>query len=68
MATLSIASLREAAKQAPSNPSIHYRLGLAYLKNGESERARDLFQQALKLNPQFKEAEDAKRVLATMKG
>ena len=67
LASLAITSLAEATKQAPSNPSIRYRLGLAYLKNGEQHKARGSFEQALKLSPQFKEAEDARRVLATFK-
>ncbi len=65
---LAVASLEDAARQAPSDPSIRYRLGLAYLKTGDQKRARSSFEQALKMNSQFKEAADAKRALSTMRG
>ena len=63
-----VASLEEAIRQAPTAPSTHYRLGLAYLLKGDRTKARGSFEQALKLNSEFKEAADAKRVLATLKG
>jgi tetratricopeptide (TPR) repeat protein len=65
---LAVSSLEEAVKQAPSEPRIKYHLGLAYLKSGDTKRARDSFEQALKLKSDFKEAADAKKVLATLKG
>ena len=68
LAALAVTSLEQATKEAPSNPSIHYRLGLAYLKNGNPKGARNSLQEALKLDPKFREAEDAKRELAAMKG
>jgi tetratricopeptide (TPR) repeat protein len=63
-----ITALREGAQQSPSNPTIHYHLGLAYLKNGDIREAQQSLQQALKLNPAFKGADDAKQTLATIKG
>ena len=42
----------------------HYQLGLAYAKNANQPERRSL-EQTLKLNPQFAEADDAKRVLGT---
>jgi Flp pilus assembly protein TadD len=68
LADLAVTTLEEAVKQVPSNPSIHYRLGLAYVKNGDQKKARAAFEQALKFGPQFKEAEDAQRQLAALKG
>ena len=67
LASLAVTSFEEAIKQGPSNPSVHYRLGLAYFKNGDQKKARDSFLHALKLSPTFKEAEDAKRELASLK-
>jgi tetratricopeptide (TPR) repeat protein len=61
--TLAISSFRDALAKAPANPSFHYRLGLAYLKNNDPKRASEVFTQALKLNPKFPEAADARRAL-----
>jgi tetratricopeptide (TPR) repeat protein len=68
LATLAITFLRQGAGRNPSNPTLHYHLGLASLKEGNRKDAKRALEQALKLNPQFAEAEDAKRVLATLKG
>ena len=68
MATMAVTFLREATKREGSNPSMQYRLGLAYLKAGDQRNARASLEQALKLNPQFEQADDAKRALATIKG
>jgi Flp pilus assembly protein TadD len=68
MATMAVTFLREATKRGPSSPSMQYRLGLAYLKAGDQKSARESLEQALKMNPQFPEAEDAKRAIATIKG
>jgi tetratricopeptide (TPR) repeat protein len=67
MTSSAITVLSEAARQAPLNPTAQYRLGLAYSKNGDSIKAKTAFERALKLNPEFKEAEDTKRLLASMK-
>jgi tetratricopeptide (TPR) repeat protein len=68
MASLALLALEEAARQAPGQASIRYHLGLAYVKNGDAKKARASLEQALKLSPDFKEASDARKVLATMKG
>lgn len=62
-----VTALEEATSQAPKNASIRYRLALAYLGKGDSDRARGSFNQALQINPTFPEAEDAKRQLASIK-
>jgi tetratricopeptide (TPR) repeat protein len=63
-----VTSFREAIKQDPTNATVHYHLGLAQLKSGDSKAARESLQRALKANPRFRQAEDAKQVLATIKG
>jgi tetratricopeptide (TPR) repeat protein len=68
LATLAITALRQGTGRNPTNPTLHYHLGLAYLKNGEKGEAAKSLQRALKLNPQFEAAEDAKRQLASIKG
>jgi Flp pilus assembly protein TadD len=63
-----VTALSDAARLSPANPGIHYRLGLAYLQGGQKSEARAMLQQVLKLNPQFPEAAEVRRVLATIEG
>ena len=51
-------------KKAPTNPTYHLHLGLAYLKAGRSAQARTSLQRALANNPNTPTANDAKRALA----
>jgi len=64
-----IGLLQEALKlqeknNAPDNPDIHYHLGMAYAKSGQTALARQQLERALKINPN---AEDAKKQLAQLK-
>jgi Tfp pilus assembly protein PilF len=68
LASLAVAALREAVQHEPQVPDFHYRLGLAYLKNGDNRAARESLQHALKLSSSFRGAEDAKRALAGIPG
>jgi len=65
---LAIAAFLDGAKLAQSDPIVRYHLGLAYAKNGDQKGAQRSLQEALKLNPNFRGADDAKRVLSTLKG
>jgi len=65
---LAISTLQQGIGQHPSDATMHYHLGLALLQSGRKSEAKQSLQQALKLNPQFESADDAKRVLATIKG
>lgn len=51
----------------PDTPRVHYHLGMAYAKAGQSALARQQFQQAVKINPNSNEAADAKKQLAQLK-
>jgi len=68
LTTLAVTAFRQGVEQNPSNPLVQYHLGLAHLKNGDRVGARNALQRALSLDPKFASAEDAKRVLATIKG
>jgi tetratricopeptide (TPR) repeat protein len=46
-----IAGFLRGIELAPNRPSIRKDLGYTYLKTGENERAREQFQEALRLNP-----------------
>ncbi len=50
--------------RAPDNPNIHYHLGMAYAKSGQTALARQQLERALKLNPN---AVEAKKQLAQLK-
>lgn len=50
--------------KAPDNPDIHYHLGMAYAKSGQTALARQQFERVLKINPK---SSDAKKQLAQLK-
>lgn len=56
---LAIRRFQQSVATEPDNPLYHYRLGLAYTKNGERDLARRALQQALRLNAGFVEARQA---------
>jgi len=64
--SLAVATLTEGVRMSPSNPTLHYHLGLAHAKNGGKTEAKRSLQKAIQLDPSFSEADDAKRVLATL--
>ena len=68
LASMAVTELQQSTVRAPTNALSHYHLGLAYLKNGSQKEARASLERALKLNPTFTSADDAKRVLAGIKG
>ena len=68
LGSLAISALQEGVKQDPANPVIHYHLGLAFLQNGDKPEARAALERALRLKPEFRGADDAKRLLGTLKG
>jgi Flp pilus assembly protein TadD len=47
----------------PENPEVRFHLGMAYLRNGEAEKARDELRSALDLGA-FPSAGEARRALA----
>ena len=66
-----ISLFQEAMKLAqknniPDNPTLHYHLGLAYEKTGDSALARKELQRVLQINPNYSAADDVKKVLAEL--
>ncbi len=58
-------SLRLAQKAGqPDNPTVHYHLGLAYNKTGEFELAKQHLQRVLKIKPEYREADEVRKLLA----
>jgi tetratricopeptide (TPR) repeat protein len=66
LSALAVEPLRHAISKDPKNAAYHYRLGLVYLKTGDTAQARRSLQQALTLNPTFEHAADAKSKLGAL--
>jgi len=63
---LAIATLGRAVERDPKDPTFQYHLGLAYARSGDAQRARTRLEAALRLQPDFDGASDARRVLASL--
>ena len=50
--------LKKAEKQSKVDPKLYYNLGIVYEALNEVAEARDAFRLALKLNPDFKSAQE----------
>ena len=62
---LAISAFERSIAKSPENASYHYHLALALAKAGDPERARQAAQQAVKLKPDYT---DAQKLLAQTKG
>jgi Tfp pilus assembly protein PilF len=60
-----ISELQDSVGLEPDNPVINYHLGLAYYKNNQPDAAKEFLEKALKIDPNFKGADDARRILVT---
>jgi tetratricopeptide (TPR) repeat protein len=58
--------LRESAEKLKDNAEVHYHLGMAYLKVGNTQAAKETLTKALELGDSFTEVEEAKRALAEL--
>jgi Flp pilus assembly protein TadD len=59
-----VALLQEAASKLTDNAVVRYHLGMAQLAAGNKEAAKRELQQALKLQPTFPGAEEARKALS----
>ena len=67
----SISLFQESMKLAqkansPDNPTVHYHLGLAYEKSGDTTLAKKELERVLQLNPNYSAADDVKKALAEL--
>jgi cytochrome c-type biogenesis protein CcmH/NrfG len=53
---VSLRQLQEAVKNNPKDPRRHYLLGLKYQQEGKERQAREAYQRAVSLSPQYSEA------------
>jgi tetratricopeptide (TPR) repeat protein len=61
-------SLRLNEKQGADDPDVHYHLGLAYQKTNQPAQARQQLERALKISPNFVDAELARKALSGLRG
>jgi tetratricopeptide (TPR) repeat protein len=54
-------------KDHPEVATFHYHLGLAYQKTDQNGLARQQFERALKIDPSFSNADDARKLLAALR-
>jgi putative PEP-CTERM system TPR-repeat lipoprotein len=66
LGAMAVPPLLEAVEKAPKNPVYHYHLGLAYAKNQEPAKAQVSLETALRLDPNFSNAADARKLLASL--
>jgi len=52
--------------KAPEDPTFHYHLGLAYQKTEQPALARQHLERVLKINPNYSDAGDVKKLLAQL--
>ncbi len=63
-----IAEFQDSLARDPANPVINHHMGLAQYKNNDKAKAKDYFEKALQLDPNFKGADDARKLLKEMAG
>ena len=64
---LAIPPLRQAVDKDPGNPAYPYHLGVAYASAGERDAAREALERSLTVSSSGPDAEQARRLLATLK-
>lgn len=53
--TASISVIESAIQIAPTDPKLHYQLGLLYLKTGQNQKGLNTLEKAVELKPNYKE-------------
>jgi tetratricopeptide (TPR) repeat protein len=61
-----IQELTDSASKLPQNATVRYHLGMAYYKRGKKSLARRELERALSLQNDFKEADEARGILAEL--
>jgi len=68
LSALAIPEFQKCVDKDPQNPTYLFHLGLAQAQAGDAPKARAALEQALKINPTFQGADEARRTLASLKG
>jgi tetratricopeptide (TPR) repeat protein len=64
---LAIGPFEDSLRRRPDTPEVLYHLGLAHAKLGNTDKARDAMERALKLNPNFAGSDIARATLTSLK-
>ena len=67
LGALAVPQFERCVQLDPKNPVYYFHLGLAYVQTGDTQRARQSLEQALKINPDFPGAAQARSSLAGLK-
>ncbi len=67
MREAAVGALEQAVRAAPRKATYHYHLGMAYLSLNDWSRARTSLEQALAIDPQFADAAEARKALASIR-
>jgi tetratricopeptide (TPR) repeat protein len=68
LSSMAIDALTNSTLKSPDNPSYNYHLGLAYHQSGNHAEAKKFLQKALNSKTKFDQAEEAKKLLESIKG
>ena len=63
---LSISLLKEAVEKLPTNPHVHFHLGMAQYKNGDKNGAKKSLQTALTFDRSFPGSDEARKILSEL--
>ena len=66
LSTFAIQAFRESVELDPTNAVHQFHLGLAYAQEGSDASARKALVEALRLNPEFAGADEARRVVGSL--
>jgi tetratricopeptide (TPR) repeat protein len=58
--------LQQSLDIEPNNPAYHYHLGMAFARKGDDAKARRLLERVLKIDPQFPDAPQVRKTLASL--
>jgi tetratricopeptide (TPR) repeat protein len=68
LSSMAVEALKTSTERAPDNPSYNYHLALAYHQSGDNVQAKKYLQKALANNPKFDGADEARKLLESIKG
>jgi len=68
LSSMAVEALTQSALKAPDNPSYNYHLALAHHQNGNNAEAKKYLEKALASKSKFDQADEARKLLESIKG